>query len=70
MARKKKPTTMATPAHSETNWEAREALHTLKRAHEIKQDPKLMGHVRAHAHSERKALSHVIGRGGKTEGKA
>lgn len=60
-----KATTMPAPAASETNWEARDALHTLKRAHEIKQDPKLMHHVREHAKTERAALSKVIGRGKK-----
>ncbi len=46
-------------------WEARDALHTLKRAHEIKSDPKLMHHVREHAKTERAAITKVIGRGGK-----
>ena len=44
-------------------WKAQEALHTLKRAHEIKADPKLMKHVREHAKHEKAAISKVIGRG-------
>jgi hypothetical protein len=43
-------------------WQAQDALHTLKRAHEIKNDPKLMHHVREHAKKDRAALTKVIGR--------
>lgn len=46
-------------------WRARHALDTLKEAHQIKNDPKLMDHVRAHAQNERAAISKVIGRGAK-----
>jgi hypothetical protein len=49
----------------DTKWQAQDALHTLKRAHEIKNDPKLMHHVREHAKHEKAALAKVIGRGGK-----
>ncbi len=49
----------------EMRYKAQDALHTLKRAHEIKNDPKLMHHVREHAKHEKAALSKVIGRGGK-----
>jgi hypothetical protein len=65
MAVKKKTMTKAEPAHSATNWEAQDALHTLKRAHQIKNDPKLMHHVREHAKQERAAITKVIGRGKK-----
>lgn len=54
---------IATP--DDMKWKARHALQTLKEAHEIKNDPKLMDHVRAHAQNERAAISKVIGRGGK-----
>lgn len=47
-------------------WQAKDALHILKRAHEIKSDPSLMHHVREHAKKDRAALTKVIGRGGKT----
>jgi hypothetical protein len=43
-------------------WQAHDALHTLKRAHEIKNDPNLMHHVREHARKDRAALTKVIGR--------
>lgn len=46
-------------------WKARHALDTLKEAHQIKNDSKLMEHVRAHAHNEKAAISKVIGRGAK-----
>lgn len=46
----------------EARFEAQAALHTLKRAHEIRQNPKLMHHVREHAKHEKAALSKVIGR--------
>lgn len=44
------------------DWKARDALSTLKRAEEIKQDPKLMAAVKKHAAVEREALSKVIRR--------
>lgn len=44
------------------DWRARDALSTLKRAEEIKQDPKLMEAVKKHAAVEREALSKVIRR--------
>jgi hypothetical protein len=43
-------------------WKAQDALHTLKRAHEIKQDTALMEHVRHHAKSERNALASIARR--------
>ena len=49
-------------AAEDMRWKAQDALHTLKRAHEIKSDPALMHHVKAHAKNERKALSSVIRR--------
>lgn len=41
---------------------ARDALHTLKRAHEIKQDGALMDHVRKHAANERNILGSIARR--------
>ena len=43
-------------------WKAQDALGTLKRAHEIKNDPHLMHHVHKHAQSEKEALGKIIGR--------
>ena len=54
----KKPTPAPTPGmnHDEMKFRAQDALHTLKRAHEIQQDPGLMAHVQKHAASERDML--------------
>jgi hypothetical protein len=52
----------AAPMHDEMKYKAQDALHTLKRAHEIKQDPHLMAHVKVHAANEKKALASVIRR--------
>ena len=41
------------------HWKAKEALGTLKRAHEIQQDPHLMAHVKTHAAMERDALKKI-----------
>jgi len=59
-----KAKTMPMPAAmpDDMKWKAQDALHTLKRAHEIKSDPKLMHHVREHAKVERSAINKVIGR--------
>jgi len=46
----------------EMKYKAQDALHTLKRAHEIKNDPQLMAHVHKHAQSEKEALGKIIGR--------
>lgn len=48
--------------HDDMKWKAQDALHTLKRAHEIKQDTALMEHVRHHAKSERNALASIARR--------
>lgn len=40
-------------------YKAQDALHTLKRAHEIQQDPALMKHVQQHAESERHVLKKI-----------
>jgi hypothetical protein len=56
---------MAMPApsqHDEMKWKARDAVDTLKRAHEIKNDPHLMSHVHKHAQAEKEALGKIIGR--------
>jgi hypothetical protein len=50
------------PSHDEMKYKAQDALHTLKRAHEIKNDPQLMSHVHKHAQSEKEALGKIIGR--------
>lgn len=53
----------AMPSHAdEMKWKARDALGTLKQAHEIKNDPHLMAHVHKHAQSEKEALGKIIGR--------
>lgn len=53
----------ATPSMGDDmKWKAQDALHTLKRAHEIKQDAGLMEHVRNHAKSERNALASIARR--------
>jgi hypothetical protein len=53
----------AMPARDdEMKWKAQDALGTLKRAHEIKQDPHLMAHVHKHAKVEKEALGKIIGR--------
>ena len=52
--------TAVSPAHEEDmQYRAHEALHTLKRAHEIQQDPQLMGHVKQHAANEREILKKI-----------
>ena len=53
---------MPAPAPDEMKWKAQDALSTLKRAHEIKNDPHLMSHVHKHAQSEKEALGKIIGR--------
>lgn len=50
------------PSHDEMKYRAQDALGTLKRAHEIKNDPHLMKHVHAHAQIEKEALGKIIGR--------
>lgn len=53
----------AMPSHDdEMKWKAQDALGTLKRAHEIKNDPHLMAHVHKHAQSEKEALSKIMRR--------
>ncbi|HXJ61889.1 MAG TPA: hypothetical protein VNU68_35065 [Verrucomicrobiae bacterium] len=53
----------AVPAtFSDHDWQAREALSTLKRAEEIKRDPKLMDAVKKHAATEREVLGKVMRR--------
>ena len=44
-------------------YRAQDALHTLKRAHEIQRDPALMKHVQAHAAMEREALKKIARKG-------
>ena len=46
----------------EMKWKAQEALHTLRRAEEIKKDPELMSHVHHHARGERDHLNKIIRR--------
>jgi hypothetical protein len=56
------PAAMPAPSHEEMKYKAQDALHTLKRAHEIKNDPHLMAHVHKHAQTEKEALGKIIGR--------
>ena len=51
-------------AAEDMHWKAKNALSTLKEAHQIKNDPHLMEHVKKHAAVEREALKKVIGRKG------
>lgn len=51
-------------AHDEMRFRAEDALRTLHRADEIKADPHLMGHVKAHAREQRNHLSKIIRRKG------
>lgn len=41
------------------DWVAKDAMHTLMRAEEIKRDPKLMHKVRLHAAQHRDALGKI-----------
>ena len=50
---------------TEQQWMARDALSTLKRAEEIKADPKLMAQVKTVAKQEAAALAKVTGGRGK-----
>lgn len=47
----------------EMNYRAKDALHTLKRAQEIQQDPALMAQVQKHAESERDLLKKIARKG-------
>lgn len=51
-----------TASHDEMKYRAQDALGTLKRAHEIKNDAHLMAHVHKHAQVEKEALGKIIGR--------
>lgn len=54
----------AAPAHgSEDHYRAKDAMETLRRAEEIKADPKLMGHVKTMAASQIGHLKKIKGRG-------
>lgn len=44
----------------EADWAARDALHTLTRAEEIRRDPKLMARVQQHALRQRDALGKIV----------
>lgn len=48
--------------HEDMKYRAQDALHTLKRAEEIKNDPALMVHVKKHAVEQREHLNKVIRR--------
>jgi hypothetical protein len=63
-APKKTPAPMPGAMHSaeDMKYKAQDALHTLRRAEEIKADPHLMGHVKAHARDQRDHLNKVIRR--------
>ena len=49
----------ASPIKPTDDWVARDAMHTLMRAEEIKRDPKLMAKVRVHARTHRQALAKI-----------
>jgi 3-oxoacyl-ACP reductase-like protein len=53
---------MATPMHDDMKYRAEDALRTLTRAHEIKQDAALMEHVKRHAAKQKDMLSTVMRR--------
>jgi hypothetical protein len=55
-------TVPSSPHPDEMKWKAKDALDTLKRAHEIQNDPHLMSHVHKHAQGEKEALHKIIGR--------
>lgn len=63
VAKRKQPTKTAMTAvpamHDEMKYRAEDALHTLKRAHEIQQDSKLMAHVKQHAANQREILKKI-----------
>lgn len=65
-APKKTPAAAPMPGAShmgdEMHHRARGAMHTLKEAHMIRQDPELMEHVKRHAMEEKNALSKIIRR--------
>lgn len=54
-------------APDEMKYKAQDALHTLKRAEEIRADKELMRHVKKHAASEMKAIAKVAA--GKSRGR-
>ena len=62
-AKRKAPSKAEVPAspamHDEMRYRAEDALHTLKRAHEIQQDSKLMAHVKQHAANQREILKKI-----------
>jgi hypothetical protein len=64
-APKTKPAALPMPGmnHDEMKFRAQDALHTLKRAHEIQSDPALMKHVQAHVQIERDALKKIARKG-------
>lgn len=62
---KKTPAAAPMPgAHTQEDmkYRAQDALHTLRRADEIKGDPALMHHVKQHAKEQREHLNKVIRR--------
>jgi hypothetical protein len=58
----KTPPMVHGPAHSETNFRAREDMHVLKQAHQIKADPKRHAAAKDHARDEAHNLKKVAGR--------
>lgn len=65
MAAKKGTALKVTPSKEMDRWEIESALSTLKRADEIRKDPKMMGHVQKLAQEQIKALGGFV-----TPGKA
>jgi hypothetical protein len=61
MAAKKTTTIKAIPSREMDKWEIESALSTLRRADEIRKDPKMMNKVKSLAQEQIKALGGVVG---------
>jgi len=57
--------TMGPSAVDDMKWRAKDALHTLTRAEEIRRDKPLMAHVKKHAREEMKSMAKVCSPGKK-----
>ena len=61
MATSKKSVIKAIPSKEMEKWEIESALSTLRRADEIRKDPKMMTKVKSLAQEQIKALGGVVG---------
>ena len=61
MAAKKVSALKVTPSKEMDKWEIESALSTLRRADEIRKDPKMMNKVKSLAQEQIKALGGVVG---------